>query len=330
MTDAGKDSRPASRPARPEIQVRAEELAYESDVVISIRLARPDGTPLPAWEPGAHIDLILPTGLVRQYSLVESAPDLSWYRIAVFREPFSRGGSEYVHWFLRPGQLVAVRAPLNHFRLVEAQEYLFIVGGIGITPILAMIDRVRARGAAWALHYGARTLDSMAFRDRLAAYGSSVVFWPANTAGLLPLANLIGAYRPGVAIYCCGPAGLLDAAQQVAARSGWPADALRTERFKPRVRPAPGPGRRTTVIAARSGVEVEAAPDQSVLDALTSAGVRVDSSCRNGVCGTCQVRVLAGEPDHRDDVLTAAEQLAGDTMLVCVSRARSASLTLDV
>lgn len=326
MTDAG----PHGHSARPQIAVRAEELTYEADGVISIRLARPDGAQLPAWEPGAHIDLILPTGLVRQYSLVESGPDRSWYRIAVFHEPLSRGGSEYVHWFLRPGQLVAVRAPLNHFRLVEAREYRFIAGGIGITPILSMISQAHARGAPWTLHYGGRSLDTMAFRGRLAGYGSPVAFWPADTAGMLPLADVIGAYQPGVRLYCCGPAGLLDAVLEISEGNGWPADAVRTERFKPRVKPASGPDRPVTVIAARSGVAVEAAPGQSLLDALISAGVRVDSSCRNGVCGTCQVRVLAGEPDHRDDVLTSAEELAGDTMLVCVSRARSASLTLDV
>lgn len=313
-----------------DVAVVVKEMTYEADAVVSLRLTRADGLALPAWQPGAHIDLVLPTGLVRQYSLVDSAVDLSWYRIAVLRDPMSRGGSEYVHLFLRPGQTVAIREPLNHFALGDAQEYLFIAGGIGITPIIPMIDQATRRERSWTLHYGGRSLPSMAFRERLAAASGQVVLWPADQCGLLPLSDIVATPRPATMLYCCGPAGLLEAVLDIAAVKGWASDAVRIERFKPRARPDSRRNRAIHVVAARTGTEVDVAPAQTVLDALARAGVRIESSCRDGVCGTCQVRVLGGEPDHRDDVLTLAQKSANDVMMICVSRSRSDELILDV
>jgi ferredoxin-NADP reductase len=307
-----------------------KELTYEADGVVSVRLMRADGLALPPWQPGAHIDLVLPVGITRQYSIIESAADLSWYRIAVLKEVASRGGSEYVHIFLRPGQSVGIREPLNHFALLDSPEYLFLAGGIGVTPIMAMIDSVTARQRQWTLHYGGRNLSTMAFRQRLQSSRGQVTLWPASEHGPMPLPDIVGPFRADMKLYCCGPGGLLDAVQEVASSRGWPADAVRIERFKPRARPAPADDGPVKVVAARSGIEVTVSPTESLLDGLVRAGVRVDSSCRLGVCGTCRVRVLDGEPDHRDDVLTSEQQIAGDSMLVCVSRALSDTLTLDV
>jgi ferredoxin-NADP reductase len=315
---------------RPVTDVFVKELSYEAESVVSVRLMRADGLPLPRWQPGAHIDLLLPVGITRQYSIIESAPDLSWYRIAVLQEPASRGGSEYVHIFLRPGQQVGIRDPLNHFALLDAEEYLFIAGGIGITPIIAMIAHASSHRRRWILHYGGRALPTMAFRGRVERYPDQVSLWPADRYGPMPLADIIGEFRPGTRLYCCGPAGLLEAAQSTAAERGWPGRCVHIERFRPRTRPSPAADRPVTVIAARSGIRVTVDAEESLLDGLARVGVHVDSSCRLGVCGTCEVRVLDGEPDHRDDVLTLDQQLAGDTMLACVSRARSDLLTLDL
>jgi len=306
------------------------QLTLEADAVVSVRLERADGAPLPAWEPGAHVDLILPVGIARQYSLIESPPDFSSYRIAVLQQRASRGGSEYVHVFLRPGQRVGVSAPRNHFALDPAPSYLFVGGGIGITPLLSMARDAQARGARWSLHYGGRSRRSMAYwRELVDRYGGAVQVWADDEERPLPLERLLARREEGTLLYCCGPAGLIDAVRSLAAERGWPEEDVRFERFAPTVHEH-GPDREIAVTAARSGVELVVEEDESVLDALLRAGVGISSSCRSGVCGACQVAVLEGEPDHRDDILTSAQQAAGDTMLPCVSRARGERLVLDV
>ncbi|MDW5596127.1 PDR/VanB family oxidoreductase [Conexibacter stalactiti] len=313
-----------------DFEVVTTQLTYEADGVVSVRLERPDGAPLPAWEPGAHVDLVLPVGITRQYSLIESPPDFSSYKVAVLQQRNSRGGSEYVHVFLRPGQRVAVGAPRNHFALDDAPAYLFLGGGIGITPLLSMARAASERGRDYALHYGGRSLRSMAYRDELrAAHGDALTLWPGETTGPLPLDELLRERADGALLYCCGPEAMLAAVAEAAARNGWPQQDVRFERFAPTVHEH-GPDLPVTVLARRSGVELLVQEDESVLDGLLRAGVGIGSSCRSGICGACQTTVLEGEPDHRDDILSAAQRDAGDTMMPCVSRARGDRLVLDV
>jgi ferredoxin-NADP reductase len=266
-------------------------------------------------------------GLVRQYSLCGEPADRRAWRIAVLREPESRGGSRHVHERLTVGAKLRVDGPRNHFPLLDATEYLFIAGGIGITPILPMIDAAEASGRAWRLLYGGRRRSSMAFLDRLAGHGDRVSIRPQDETGLLDLDVLPAQPRPGTLVYCCGPEPLLSAVEQRCA--GWPAGTLRVERFTPR----PCDASEDTgfeVELAQSGRMVSVAPGVSILRALETAGVAVLSSCREGTCGTCETPVLRGRVEHRDSVLTEAERDAGDFMMICVSRSRDPLLVLDL
>ncbi|GLZ02604.1 ferredoxin [Actinomadura sp. NBRC 104412] len=297
--------------------------------VVALHLVSPSGADLPAWRPGAHIDLLLPSGLVRQYSLCGRPGDLSTWRVAVLREPDGAGGSAYVHDRLAAGQRLRVRGPRNHFELEPADRYLFIAGGIGITPLLPMVESVQRSGAPWRLVYGGRSRASMAFTDELARYGTKVELRPQDETGLLDLDTLLGEPRPGTKVYCCGPEALLTAVEERCSR--WPGDALRVERFRPR-RPGPSAAEDSAFLVelASSGRVIEVPPHVSILAALEEAGVPVLNSCREGTCGTCETTVLDGEPDHRDSVLTPEERASGEFMMICVSRARGDRLVLDL
>ncbi|MCF3960714.1 PDR/VanB family oxidoreductase [Streptomyces fuscigenes] len=317
------------------VVARRESVA---DGVVRLSLADPAGAPLPPWEPGAHLDLLLAPGLERQYSLCGDPADRSVLRIAVARDPAGRGGSRHVHAELTEGTVLRARGPRNHFPLVEAARYLFVAGGIGITPLAAMIGALAARGAEWRLVYGGRTRASMAFAASLAAaHPDRVEICPQDETGLLDLSGLLGVPRTDTAVYCCGPEPLLAAVEERCA--AWPAGALHTERFAPRPGPPPETGPRTHPSAAEGAFEVELAasgrtltvpPGRSILEVVEDAGVQVLSSCREGTCGTCETDVLAGEPDHRDALLTADERAANDVMFICVSRCRSERLVLDL
>ncbi|GHH05651.1 PDR/VanB family oxidoreductase [Streptomyces rubradiris] len=301
----------------------------EAAGVVSLDLRRADGAPLPAWTPGAHIDLVLAPDLVRQYSLCSSPQDARVWRVAVLREKEGRGGSLHVHDKLSEGDPVRVRGPRNHFALEDADAYLFIAGGIGITPIVSMLERAERLGSAWELVYGGRTLASMAFHDVLGTrYGERVRIRPEDVYGLLDLDALLGTPRPGTLVYCCGPEPLLKAVEERCA--DWPADALHVERFTPGEPRVPLRDGAFEVELARSGITVTVPPDRSVLRAVEEAGVRVLSSCRAGTCGTCETTVLEGTVDHRDSLLTPAEREAHDTMMICVSRAAGPRLVLDL
>ncbi|MDT0457314.1 PDR/VanB family oxidoreductase [Streptomyces sp. DSM 41527] len=317
----------APEAGQPETPVMVRQLCWEAAGVVSVLLARPDGGDLPAWQPGAHVELLLPTGLVRQYSLCGSPGDLSGYRVAVRREPASRGGSEYVHSFLRPGQPLRIRGPRNHFRFEPADSYLFIAGGIGITPILPMVRQAVASGARWSLVYGGRSAASMAFRKELAPHRDAVHLYAGDESGRIPLAALLGRTHPDTAVYACGPEPLLDAVTDGAGHL--PQGTVRMERFRPRTREH-AHNTEVEVVCARSGRTVGVPAERSVLDALADAGLPVAGSCREGVCGTCETRVLEGVPDHRDDILSGEEREKGDRMYLCVSRARTPRLVLDV
>jgi ferredoxin-NADP reductase len=275
------------------------------------------------------VDLLLANGLERQYSLCGDPSEAATWRIAVLREPRGRGGSEFVHSRLKTGTEVEVRGPRNHFELHPAPCYVFIAGGIGITPILPMLDAATAAGAQWSLLYGGRTRASMAFADDLAdRFGDRVRIRPQDRDGLLDLAAGLGAPRAGTLVYCCGPGGLLDAVEDYCQATGWPAPHV--ERFQPKADADPGADRPFEVVLSRTGRAVHVPADASILDAVRGSGVSVLYSCTEGTCGTCETDVLEGVPDHRDSVLTQAERAAGDTMMICVSRAASARIVLDL
>ncbi|MBN9743439.1 oxidoreductase [Amycolatopsis sp. A1MSW2902] len=311
-----------------EVPAIVAEIAHEADDVKSLRLAPVSGDQIPAWEPGAHIDLVLGPGLERQYSLCGDPDDRHHWRIGVLREPESRGGSSYVHDKLSVGDQVLCRGPRNNFALADAERYLFIAGGIGITPILPMIGRCEAAGKPWRLVYGGRQEGSMAFRAELAPHGDRVTYWPQNVRGHLDLAALLGTPEAGTAIYCCGPGGLLDAVEQRCAV--WPDDALHLERFRPKDGALDGNNTEFEVVLDYSGITLAVAPDQSIVEAAEAAGVHIPTSCREGTCGTCETVVLEGEPDHRDSYLTPREKESGEVIMPCCSRACSKTLVLDL
>ena len=300
-----------------------------ADGVISLTLADPGGAQLPAWTPGAHIDLLLDDA-VRQYSLCGPPGDQHTWRIAVLLDPGGRGGSRQVHQTLKAGDQITVRGPRNHFPLHAAQRYIFIAGGIGITPILPMITVATEAGSDWRLYYGGRSRTSMAFLDELKPYGERVTVWPDDEKGLLPLGDILADPAGGGLVYCCGPEGLLAATEQRCMT--WPAGALHLERFsaKPQPEPAAGEEAPFEVVCQRSGLTVTVPPGRSIIDALDEQGVSVLSSCLEGVCGTCETQVLEGIPDHRDSLLTEDEREANEYMMVCVSRSKSDRLVLDL
>ena len=305
-----------------------EERVDASSGVVALTLTSRDGLDLPAWQPGAHVDLLLGEGLVRQYSLSGDPADTTSYRVGVLREPDGRGGSSFVHENLRPGSRVEVRGPRNHFVLEPSPRYVFIAGGIGITPILPMIAQVEAQGAEWTLVYGGRTRSSMAFLDELAAYGERVVVWPQDERGHIDLAALLGVPADDTLVYVCGPTPLLDAVEELCRK--WPEGALHLERFAAKTVGSPVLDEPFEVELARSGQVLTVPVDRSVVDVLDDAGVVVLTSCGEGTCGTCETGVIEGVPDHRDSVLTAPEQERNDCMMVCVSRSCSKRLVLDL
>jgi ferredoxin-NADP reductase len=300
----------------------------QADGVLTLELAAPAGGRLRDWTPGSHIDLVLPNGLTRQYSLCGDRWNPFSYRVGVLREPSGRGGSAFVHDELAVGDLVGVGGPRNNFPLVPSERYLFVAGGIGITPVLPMLHQAELLGADWRLLYGGRRRGSMAFLAELSRFGERVLVRPEDEHGLLDLDGFLGAPREGVRVYACGPTPLLSAVERACA--GWPPYTLRTERFVADELAAPARTAAFEVELARTGTTVTVTPQQTVLDALNSVGVEVLSSCRRGVCGTCETTVLAGRPDHRDALLDDDERTADDCMYVCVSRSRDERLVLDL
>jgi ferredoxin-NADP reductase len=312
-----------------EQELLVKQMTWEAEAVLSLLLVQPNRQPLHTWRPGAHVDLCLPNGLVRQYSLCGDPDDQSCYKLAVLREPASRGGSSAVHERLRPGDLVMVRGPRNNFEFVLAERYLFIAGGIGITPLLPMMTAAERSGAEWRVLYGGRRRASMAFVDEVSRYGGKAVVSPEDELGLLDLDSWLAEPQLGAKVYCCGPEGLIRAVENLC--RAWPKGSLQVERF------APKPGnvyaadseRGFEVHCHRSELTVQVARDCSILETLRAAGLDVPSSCEEGICGTCETRVLEGTPDHRDSILDDAERAENTTMMICVSRAISDRLVLD-
>lgn len=299
------------------------ERTSPAEGVVQLRL---EGTDLPAWQPGAHLDLVLPSGLVRQYSLCGDPADPGTYTVATRLVEDGRGGSREVHAQLHEGEEVEVRGPRNRFPLVDAPAYVFVAGGIGITPILPMLRAVAASGADWRLLYGGRTRASMPFLDeieKLGADGGRVTVVPEDESGHPDAAGALAGAAQGTAVYCCGPEPLMAATTAALP----PGRTLHLERFSATSAAQEGSAA-FEVHLHRSDRTVQVAPDQSVLAAVRADLPSVSYSCEQGFCGTCQQRVLEGEIDHRDELLTDAER--DDSMLICVSRCRGARLVLDL
>ncbi len=296
--------------------------------VVLLRLA---GAEVPPWQPGAHLDLVLPSGAVRQYSLCGDPDDTTSYTIATRLVEDGRGGSREVHEQLHEGEEVEVRGPRNRFPLVDAPAYVFVAGGIGITPILPMLRAVEAAGAPWRLVYGGRSLASMPFVAEVEKLGGpeKVTVLPEDERGRPDLSAVLAGTPEGAAVYCCGPDGLMDAVAELCAADP-PGGGLHMERFTPG-----GPGHRGGVDTAfevelrRTGTTVNVGPRTSVLTAIREQALPdLAYSCAQGFCGTCLQRVVAGDIDHRDELLTDAER--DDQMLICVSRTYGDRLVLDL
>ncbi|MFD6063885.1 PDR/VanB family oxidoreductase [Rhodococcus wratislaviensis] len=312
---------------RRQMQVAGKETL--ADGVVRVTLVDRDGAVVPAWTPGSHIELVLDDTTTRQYSLCGDPGDTTSLAVAVLREADGRGGSIRVHDKLEPGDLVTVGGPRNHFALVDADSYLFVAGGIGITPLLPMAREVDAKGTPWSLLYGGRTRASMAFAHELtAAHPDRVLVRPQDEYGHLDLATALDGVEPGTVVYCCGPEPLLQAIETACRER--PHVTLHVERFAPKDLPAGVEDGAFEVELGRSGLTVQVGAEETVLDAVLREGVDADFSCREGTCGTCEVAVLGGIPDHRDSVLSEDEQAENDAMMICVSRSCTPRLILDL
>lgn len=313
-------------PERLDLVVRA--MRWEAQDVLGLRLERADRGELPAWSPGAHVDLRFENGVERQYSLCSSPDDRRGWEVAVLQETVSRGGSRYVHRELRPGHRVSAGRPRNTFDLEAAEETVFVAGGIGITALMPMIRTVEAEGRPWRLAYLGRSRDRMAFLDEPVLADGAVTLVPADRSQRLDLAEWIGPVGGGVRVYACGPQRMLDELEGLA--TAWPKRALRVERFQPKSFADLGDGEAFEVEARRSGLRVTVDAGCSILEMLERAGIPVPSSCLEGVCGTCETAIVDGEAEHRDSILSADEQEANETMMICVSRSKTPSLVLDL
>jgi cytochrome P450/ferredoxin-NADP reductase len=304
--------------------VLVEEAAIAAEGVLRLRLASPDGRPLPRWTPGSHIDVECgDTGISRQYSLCGDPAETTVFQIAILREPQGRGGSSWLHDNVKSGQRIRIRGPRNHFRLDEqAKKIIFIAGGIGITPISAMAQRARQLGIDYALHYSGRKRSSMALLDHLQTlHGELLHVYPDDEGAHNDFSRLLAGPDHRTQIYACGPARMLEALEACCA--SWPEDALRMERFESAAA-ALDPSKEHAFEAELrdSGITVKVPAEQTLLGALRAANIDVQSDCEEGLCGSCEVKVVAGDIDHRDSVLTRREREGNTRMMACCSRAR--------
>ena len=307
--------------------VRAEALD-----VMTLELRAPGGGALPTFEPGAHLEFALPSGLIRHYSLTNDCRETDRYVVSVGRAAASRGGSDYMHTEVRRGTKLKISGPRNNFPLDEdAGGYLFVAGGIGITPIMSMIRRCEADGRPWRLIYAARSRQRAAFYEELCALGADPAgfHFDDEKGQLLDVKSALADRQQDERIYCCGPAPLMEAVQELA--KDLPPGTARFEWFTPPEDagpPAESDGFKVRL--EKTGLEVSVPADKSILEVLEENGVSVPFSCREGLCGTCQTAVCDGEPEHRDYVLSDEERDAGKAMMVCVSRSKTPLLVLDL
>ena len=318
----------------PTMAVRVARKQQEAVDICTYELVAQDGGALPAFSAGSHVDVHLPGGLTRQYSLCNDPTESHRYLIGVLRDPASRGGSAAMHDLVAEGQLLQISAPKNHFPLAhDASRHLLLAGGIGVTPILCMAERLANTGADFEMHYCTRSPERTAFHQRIAgaAFAPKVQFHFDNGAPeqKLNLAALLGAPASGVHLYVCGPKGFMDAVLNTAREKGWPEAQLHYEFFAGTVTPSDSDASFEVQVAS-TGKIVVVPKDKTVVQALADAGVVVQMSCEQGVCGTCLTRVIEGIPDHKDMYLTPEEQAANDQFLPCCSRSKSPRLVVDL
>ncbi len=318
----------------PTLQVRVARKAVEALDIVTLELVAVDGQALPAFSAGSHVDVQLPNGITRQYSLCNDPQETHRYQIGVLRDAASRGGSQAVHELVKEGDVLTISAPRNHFGLAhEAKKHLLLAGGIGVTPILCMAERLANTGADFAMHYATRAPERTAFRQRIAAsaFASRVQFHYDNgdATQKLDLQKLLGQPQAGTHLYVCGPKGFMDAVLNTARSSGWPEAQIHYEFFGAEVAKSDSDASFEIKLAS-SGRIVMVPKDQTVVQALAAAGVDVMISCEQGVCGTCLTRVIEGVPDHKDSYLTPEEQAANDQFTPCCSRSKTPQLVLDL
>ncbi|WP_332851723.1 PDR/VanB family oxidoreductase [Duganella sp. S19_KUP01_CR8] len=316
------------------LQVRVERRHVEAEDICTYELVSADGAPLPPFTAGAHIDVHVGAGLVRQYSLCNPPQERHRYLIGVLRDPSSRGGSKTMHEEVLAGATLQISVPKNHFPLADAERSLLLAGGIGVTPILAMAEALSARGAAFQMHYCARSPERTAFRQRIAAapFAPQVHFHydSGDAAQKLDLPALLAQLDRKTHIYFCGPSGFIDHVKVTSKAQQWPPEQLHLEYFGAAATPAADGDQPFEVKLASSGNVYAIPADSTVLRVLTDAGVFIPASCEQGVCGTCLTRVLDGVPDHRDLYLDESEQAANDQFTPCCSRSKTGTLLLDL
>ena len=310
------------------IDVRVTAIRYAAHETHLYEFTRLDGKPLPAYQPGAHIDLHLPNGLIRQYSLTEAEPGPASYIVGIKRDPASRGGSRYIHDELRVGKTLKIGAPRNNFGLIEnANHVILFAGGIGITPIWCMVQRLETLGRPWKLYYACRSRADMAFLQALEATARAQFHFDEESGGkFLDVASIVGEAPKDAHLYCCGPTPMLKAFET--ATTNWPREQIHIEYFTPKQEAAKTGG--FTVELARSGKEFTIPEGKSILQVLLDAGVDVDYSCELGICGACEQRVISGIPEHRDAILTEEEQASNTKVMICCAGCKSERLVLDL
>ena len=309
-------------------RVRVAAVRQVACDVRTFDLIAADGRPLAAFTAGAHLHVQVPAGLLRQYSLCGDPRDASRYVIAVKREAPGRGGSASMHEAVETGSVLAIAGPRNNFPLsADASHSVLIAGGIGVTPLYAMAQTLQQAGHPWRMHYCARAAAHAAFYEELRALRSDAVTPYFSAAPILDAAALLRENKPGTHVYCCGPAGLMQAVMDATAH--WPDEHVHFEWFSGSA-DAGAPGMAFEVELARSGIVLAVPENRSILEVVRARGVEIPSSCEEGVCGTCETPVLAGTVEHRDHLLSAAERQANRSMMICVSRARGGRLVLDL
>jgi vanillate O-demethylase ferredoxin subunit len=317
------------------LQLKIAERREEAEQICSFELVDPQQRALPSFTPGAHIDVEIRPGLVRQYSLCNAPGEQHRYVIAVLREPEGRGGSIALHDNFKAGDSIRVSMPRNHFPLAaHADRYVLLAGGIGVTPLLAMAEYLSCRGLDFEMHYCVRSPGRAAFLERIrrSAFAQRVQlhFDDGPAEQRFDAAQVLGRPVPGTHIYVCGPSGFMDYVLQTAKSQGWPDDQTHREYFAPAPQANTAPDGEFEVELASSGQVFVIPADKPIVQVLLEHGIEIPTSCDQGVCGTCLTRVISGVPDHRDSFLTDEERARNDQMTPCCSRAKSPRLVLDI
>jgi ferredoxin-NADP reductase len=322
---------PAASAATPKglIDVRLTDIRFAAKDTNLYEFRRPDGAPLPSYQPGAHVDMLLPNGMVRQYSLIVPDPHPECYVFGIKRDAASRGGSRYIHDELHAGASLQISAPRNNFPLLEDAEHVVLfAGGIGITPIWCMVQRLGVLGRSWKLYYGCRSRSDMAFLQALEKFEAKYLHlhFDDEAGKVVDIAAAVAEAPKSAHLYCCGPDPMLKAFE--AATTNWPRAQVHVEYFTPKAEPAKEGG--FWVELARSKEEYFIPPGQTILQVLYDAGVDVDYSCELGICGACETKVISGIPEHRDSVLSEEEQASNTKVMICCAGCKSERLVLDM